>query len=233
MTLQIVEAVEADLPTLLDIQLAAFQPLPIQQLMYRGGYTPSSTAASLERMRSDFRTAGATFLKVVDPTLAPAEAPDSIIAFAKWEIQPQLRPRAEWDKEYPMPADLGAGVDRAVMVAFLQGIRARRAAAIKGKPHMGLNMLATRPGQERRGAGALLVRWGMERAVKEGLDCYLEATPPGLPLYKRLGFEDFDEWDFDAREYGGEGLWRTWYLWRPVDARSRERGAFAKDDEGE
>jgi hypothetical protein len=36
----------------------------------------------------------------------------------------------------------------------------------------------------------MLCQWGMDRAASEGKDCFLMATPPGVPLYTRLGFED-------------------------------------------
>lgn len=66
--------------------------------------------------------------------------------------------------------------------------------------------LATHPDYQGNGLGAALVRWGLEQAEKDGLPVYLEATPAGAPLYKRLGFEVVEEHDLsrfitDGTEY--------------------------------
>ena len=49
--------------------------------------------------------------------------------------------------------------------------------------------MATHPAYERRGAGAMLVSWALERCKKEQLSAYVESTSIGKPLYTRLGFE--------------------------------------------
>jgi predicted GNAT family N-acyltransferase len=36
----------------------------------------------------------------------------------------------------------------------------------------------------------MLLNWGLERASKEGKDCYLVATEAGRPLYVAAGFEE-------------------------------------------
>ena len=51
-----------------------------------------------------------------------------------------------------------------------------------------LTLLATDPHYERRGAGTLLVQWGLDKCKAEHYPAYLEATPEGSGLYKRLGF---------------------------------------------
>lgn len=68
-----------------------------------------------------------------------------------------------------------------------------------------LHLLVTDPAHQRRGAGAMLVRWGIERADKARLPSYLEASMPGRPLYARLGFEAKYEEVFDLLKYGSEG----------------------------
>lgn len=51
-------------------------------------------------------------------------------------------------------------------------------------------MLGVDPGQQRRGIGKMLLQWAFKEADKHGEDCYLVATPAGLPLYRVLGFEE-------------------------------------------
>lgn len=42
-----------------------------------------------------------------------------------------------------------------------------------------------------------MVRWGNDLADSLGLESYLEASPYGYSVYKRLGFEDVAVMDFD------------------------------------
>lgn len=67
-------------------------------------------------------------------------------------------------------------------------------------------MLVTDPEHLRRGAGRMLVTWGIERADKAKLPSCLEATEEGKPLYAKLGFEPVHEQQFDLSKYGGEGF---------------------------
>ena len=60
--------------------------------------------------------------------------------------------------------------------------------------------LGVSPKHQRRGVGAALVRWGLERAKEDGRDTYLIATGPGRKLYLGLGFRDVGE----ERELLGE-----------------------------
>ncbi|EOD45784.1 putative gnat family protein [Neofusicoccum parvum UCRNP2] len=69
-----------------------------------------------------------------------------------------------------------------------------------------LSSLATHPDHQGKGIGAALVRWGIEQAEKDCVPAYLEATPHGAFLYKKLGFEPVDEVDMskwlpDGEEY--------------------------------
>jgi len=71
-----------------------------------------------------------------------------------------------------------------------------------------LGLLATHPGHERRGAGSKLLNWALEQADEKGLECHLEGTPTGYPLYSRKGFVDaFGKGnsllDFDVSKYTG------------------------------
>ena len=45
----------------------------------------------------------------------------------------------------------------------------------------------------RRGAGTLLLQWGLERADRLGLETFLESTEIGRPLYAKNGFTVLNE----------------------------------------
>lgn len=56
----------------------------------------------------------------------------------------------------------------------------------------GLSFVGTLPNFQGRGAGALLTKWGLEKAQRDSKPVYLESTIAAAPLYKRLGFVAVD-----------------------------------------
>lgn len=70
-----------------------------------------------------------------------------------------------------------------------------------------LSLLGTHPKHERRGAGAMLIRWGLAQADGDQKRCYVDSSSLGYPLYKRCGFqEDVGEISVDLDQYGAEGV---------------------------
>lgn len=55
-----------------------------------------------------------------------------------------------------------------------------------------LVLLCTHPDYRLRGAGTALVSWGLAEAAMEGVVAGVEASPMGIPLYRKLGFEMID-----------------------------------------
>jgi hypothetical protein len=51
----------------------------------------------------------------------------------------------------------------------------------------------------------MLTQWGCEIAQKHNVVAYLEASPPGLPVYKKCGFQEVGQFELDLEPYGGEG----------------------------
>ncbi|MFJ9787183.1 GNAT family N-acetyltransferase [Amycolatopsis sp. NPDC101161] len=59
------------------------------------------------------------------------------------------------------------------------------------EPHWHAQFIGVRPGRQRRGIGARLLRHGLARYDAEGVPTYLEASSPdSTRLYRRLGFRD-------------------------------------------
>lgn len=44
----------------------------------------------------------------------------------------------------------------------------------------------------KRGYGSALVKWGSDLADKLGVECYLDASPDGKPLYEKNGYIEQD-----------------------------------------
>ena len=61
-----------------------------------------------------------------------------------------------------------------------------------------IGMMIVHPGARRQGIGAALMTRALEHLDAAGVSCVkLDATPAGLPLYRRLGFEEealFERW---------------------------------------
>lgn len=70
------------------------------------------------------------------------------------------------------------------------------------RPYHCLDTLVTHPDHHRRGAGGLLVKWGVEEADRRNVECYLEASPMGVPLYERYGFERVRDIELDLKPFG-------------------------------
>ena len=58
-----------------------------------------------------------------------------------------------------------------------------------GDQQLYLDLLACHPDYRGRGAGEMLVKWGLEKAKAEGLTVTLYASPMGGRVYSRLGFK--------------------------------------------
>ena len=59
-------------------------------------------------------------------------------------------------------------------------------------------MMATRSEHQGRGAGGLLMRWGIDRADAAGVECYSSASEAGRHVYERFGFEEAGRCEFLA-----------------------------------
>ena len=78
---------------------------------------------------------------------------------------------------------------------------------MKGKTHCLLSVLATLPEYRRKGIGSQLLRRGLEEADEKGYESWINASPQGLALYKRHGWEEVGFVDINIGEWGGkEGI---------------------------
>ncbi|KAK4140959.1 uncharacterized protein C8A04DRAFT_14466 [Dichotomopilus funicola] len=80
------------------------------------------------------------------------------------------------------------------------------------KTYMRLDYLAVHPKHQRQGVATALVKSGLEQANKLGLDVFVRAMKPGVPVYQRLGFRLERELIQDDSEYGGPGDFGDYFL---------------------
>ena len=83
-----------------------------------------------------------------------------------------------------------------------------------------LEMLVTDPAFQGQGAGKLMMSWGLERADRDGVEAYLEASPEAVPLYERSGFREAGRTEMWIENERAEGEWyRNLFMLRPAKVR--------------
>ncbi|KAF3902508.1 hypothetical protein ABW21_db0204255 [Orbilia brochopaga] len=65
-----------------------------------------------------------------------------------------------------------------------------------------LQGLVTDPDCQRRGIGSQLVKWGVDRADAEKLPCWCHASPAGNQLYRKAGFQEMGNDEYDLGDFG-------------------------------
>lgn len=88
-----------------------------------------------------------------------------------------------------------------------------------------LALLVTASQHRRRGAGSLIVKWGLEMSETTGLPCYLQASEQGRRVYSHYGFQDVDTVEFDLSKYRLQGVERMAEMIREPVSNTRMRRA--------
>ncbi|KAF2475866.1 uncharacterized protein BDR25DRAFT_379440 [Lindgomyces ingoldianus] len=105
------------------------------------------------------------------------------------------------------------------------------------RPHLALNWMAVIPTHRRLGVGSLLMQHGIKRADSLSLECWLEASAMGRPLYEQFGFQSLFKIAFDTTRKNATDVWRKCEhemtpapfhaMWRP------KQGVWEEEAEGE
>lgn len=196
---------------------------PLHVLIHNGPISEASIRSVAKDRRKEIGQPNAWQWKVVDTDLPPSDDdPEDnggrTIAIAIWSAH-NIPNQTEEDDEVRV-ADAGKGkqdqpfippeLKLDVLRAALDPLHAEQEKIMgKNAPYLKLDSLATHPDHQGKGAGKMLVQWGMRKADEEGLKCYLCATARGLRLYEKAGFKTVKEVTFDMSEWGGEG--KDWW----------------------
>ncbi|EEP77544.1 predicted protein [Uncinocarpus reesii 1704] len=155
-----------------------------------------------------------------DPTFHLLGAVDDetgeIVAVAKWNVFLDRAALEMWKRGARTDRDME--IPRGVDEEGYRFAKGRMYEAKKkwfgeeGREHCFLAVLCTHPDHQGRGAGTLLLKYGLEIADKHGVESFLEASAKGLPLYERYGFESITFPDgtpglleFDVGRFTGRG----------------------------
>ncbi|CAG8974598.1 hypothetical protein HYALB_00004396, partial [Hymenoscyphus albidus] len=135
-------------------------------------------------------------LKVVD-----SENGGEAFAYAKWEVYEHGRPDLVKLREPMKQSDKEVDQFGLLREAAHEYFCHRNGEAGK-RPHLLLALLVASSKHRQRGAGSLLVKWGIEMSEKSGLPCYLQASEQGRRLYSHYGFRDIDTGEFNLSDFG-------------------------------
>lgn len=148
----------------------------------------------LDALAEEVQDPNARFV-VVEDTVA---SPPALVAFAKWNA-PVVG--SGTPQPPPLPECWPADGDPALASVFFGKLADMHEQIMEGRPHWYLEMIVTRGEYQGLGAGGMLMKWGVERADEEAVECYLDATPEGKHLYEKFGFRDHTKWRFFNETY--------------------------------
>lgn len=153
-------------------------------------FFPATSASArtfwLDALAEEVHDPNARFVVVEEVTVA---SPPALVAFAKWNAPVVVVVGPGTLQPPPLPECWPVDGDPALAAVFFGKLADMHEEIMEGRPHWYLEMIVTRSKYQGLGAGRMLMEWGVERADEEGVECYLDATPQGMPLYERFGFK--------------------------------------------
>ncbi len=75
---------------------------------------------------------------------------------------------------------------------------------MRGQAYLFMRLLVVHPSHQGRGIGRRMLEWGLEQADQLGVRAWIDASPAGLGLYKKLGWEEVSRLEIDLAEWGGK-----------------------------
>lgn len=207
----------SDVAAMVDIFIDAFSSNPIGRTFFPRN-DPATHKFWTATLTEEIQDPTAHFHLITDSSSSSSSK--TPIAFAKW-VAPQL----PGIPPQPMPEESAWPANQARAARFFQKLADTHSQIMSSdehsgggtRPHWYLEMMATHPAHQGRGAGAMLVAWGAARAEADGVEAYLDATPAGKPLYARFGFRDAVEpWAAAGLDVvgGGGGAYRHSFMVR-------------------
>ena len=79
-------------------------------------------------------------------------------------------------------------------------------ALLTNKSFRVLTNIKTREPLQKKGAGSLIIKWGLDQAAKEGVPAYLEAATQAKHLYEQHGFREISRQTVDCTQFGMPGV---------------------------
>jgi hypothetical protein len=187
-------ATQADLPGLSDLYFRSFSKAhPYYAKMM------SSSQETISWWRAAHNIAlndkpGTIFLVVRDPQSVPA---NKVVSLARWVRAASTDGAAmsdgygakEGDEEVERWPEFVDGVDLGLAGPLFASFESHRKHLVGPKQHYYMELLCTDVEYSGQGAASLMLQYGCDSADAEDVECYIDASPMGLSLYERFGFE--------------------------------------------
>lgn len=191
----------SDVEAMADIFLDAFSGNTIGRTFF-----PRNTASArdfwLKALAEEIHDPNSHFITITDTTNSSDSSQEPpLIAFAKWVSPHPLDTKPVPSTPIPTEDEWPSDGDPKLAMVFFQKLADMHQQIMQDRRHWYLEMIVTRAAHQGRGAGAMMMEWGVQRADEDGVECYLDATPEGKPLYGRYGFVDVETWRFFDEVY--------------------------------
>ncbi|OCK74599.1 acyl-CoA N-acyltransferase [Lepidopterella palustris CBS 459.81] len=203
---------------------------PTSTIVHHRRMSDASFAKVVEGQKKEFYEPGTWHWKVVDMDSG------EMVAAARWCAQNFSKSDTEIvrsgsdDTDDNEPPYIPPEVNVPALSALLGPLRQAGEEIMGARPYLMLDTLSTLPEHQRRGAGSMILKWGVEKADEMGVEMYLTSSSMARPLYERWGFEVVRELQFDRTPWGGEGVDRhTCMLRKPIKGKAptdHTRGLF-------
>ncbi|RYP12294.1 hypothetical protein DL765_007405 [Monosporascus sp. GIB2] len=182
-------ATESDIPHIVDIYYEAFTGERVRTVF-------PDTEGGRKWVAQAFKQyiGGASSVKGLETRMLVTRDPRGVpVAFAIYRIwQAGSDPAARtWRARWPL-ADGYPDMKNEILDWFFGPTDKSRDFLLGDRAHIHLEALGVLPTHQKQGYGGALVRWGTELADELGVECFLNASPAGRPLYVASGYIDQD-----------------------------------------
>ncbi|WEW57466.1 hypothetical protein PRK78_002933 [Emydomyces testavorans] len=178
MTLTLSRAKESDAPRIADIHMAAFGNNAMLLAQFPTPAVREGLWKSLvDKVIAEMRDSKWAILVVLNQK-------GEVISFAKWCL-----PVLESENYEEPPWRWPQGTKMAILDEWTEKVEAASEKILGTTPCYRLSFIGTDPLHQGQGAGALLVKWGLDRCEKENVPAILEGTTNANPFYERFGFK--------------------------------------------
>jgi GNAT superfamily N-acetyltransferase len=196
-----IEATSKEVEDMLEVFSKAFGPDPFMEFCFNRPNVPQpSKEESIAKHLAHMSTPEFVYRKAVDP-----EYPDGPllgVAVWYWVQDPHATTQnTPWGDPSP-------NVHLESYEASLGVIRRWRLGYFNehDQPFVYMALLTVMPEFQRRGVGSALLREGLREADRRGWPAFIEASPAGLGLYKKFGWEEMVKTTINLKDYGGQDV---------------------------
>ncbi|KAL2846163.1 hypothetical protein BJY01DRAFT_213520 [Aspergillus pseudoustus] len=182
MNFNIEPATASDASRLTEIYFSAFDNVLSNRIMPRTDDVREFQIVRFSTLAEEASTDPTTHLLKIVGTGSDESASPVIAGFAIWRFFDGVDSDGKQEKK---AVQWPPSSDSELCISFFTHVSEERKRAIGEQPHYYLDMLAVDPEYGRRGLGARLLKWGLDRADSERVITFISSSPAGRTLYEK------------------------------------------------